>query len=544
MSKSYRPWTPRQGFLLPPSPMEWLPETHLVYFVLDVVEELNLQKIEDSIQEKDGRGNRPFDPRLMTVLLVYGYCVGIRSSRKLETASYSDVSFRVLAGGAHPDHTAISEFRRVHLAALKGLFVQVLQLCQRAGLVKLAHVALDGTKVQANASKHKAMSYSRMQETQARLEAEVDRLLEEAEQVDREEDARYGVGKRVDEIPEDLRNRESRLKKIREAKAALEAEAAQTRAKELQEQAERARQKAAATESDERTRRRDERRADRVAKHAQAAAEKAADLAKKRAQAAARELQAMMERGVRATQRAARDAATAAQKSLERLLSGEKSHDAVSFPEHKVPADPAGNPRPTAQRCFTDPDSRIQKSGGGYLQGYNGQAAVDDAHQIVVACELTNQPPDVEHLAPMLAQIETNCGALPDALTADAGYWSAQNAEHCKQKNVDAFISVQRDHHGALPAAVPSEGTADDVARREMREKLQTPSGRKTYARRKAVVEPVFGQIKEVRGFRRFLLRGIEKAGGEWSLINTTHNILKLFRADHATRGRQLAVAM
>ena len=269
--------------------MDWLPEDHFVYFVLDVIEEFGLAAIENAIQEKDGRGNRPFDPRMMTALLICGYCAGIRSSRKIEQATYTDVAFRVLTGGLHPDHSAISEFRRVHQLAFRDVFFEVLQLCRAAGMVKLAHVALDGTKIEANASKHKAMSHSRMVKAESRLEEEVTRLLDEAEKVDREEDAKYGPGKRGDEIPEDLRRRESRLKKIREAKAALEAEAARTRALDLRDQESRANadaKKAPTPSASEK----ETRRAKRIADRAKASAEKAVELAKKRKDSASEEL--------------------------------------------------------------------------------------------------------------------------------------------------------------------------------------------------------------------------------------------------------------
>ncbi len=239
--KQYRPWSPKQGFLLPPSPLDWLPEGHLAYFILELVAELDLGEIERAIQAKDSRGTRPYSPGMMVALLVYAYCVGVYSSRKIERATYEDVAFRVLAAGQHPFFTTINEFRKTHLDALAGLFVQVLQLCRRAGLVKLAHVAVDGTKVQAAASKHKAMSYRRMSEEEARLRARVDELLARAEAVDQEEDARFGEGQRDEDLPEELRRSEGRLERIQQAKAQLEADARASRAAELRDQAERAR---------------------------------------------------------------------------------------------------------------------------------------------------------------------------------------------------------------------------------------------------------------------------------------------------------------
>jgi transposase len=531
MSKSYRPWSPRQSFLLPPSPLDWLPEDHFVYFVLDVIEDLDLAAIEGAIQEKDGRGNRPFDPRMMVALLICGYCAGVRSSRKLEQATHTDVAFRVVTGGLHPDHTAICDFRRIHRLAFGEVFVEVLRLCQAAGLVKLAHVSLDGTKIEANASRHKAMSHSRMVKTQARLEEEIARLLDEAESVDRDEDATYGPGKRGDEIPEDLRRRESRLRKIREAKAALEAEAARTRALDLREQEERAKEdaKAAPPESNERK----SRRARRIADRAKAAAEKARELAKKRQQDALDGLDSADLRGTCAEKVAAQQALAAASKDLATVLNADLgAREATELPEHHVPANGDGDPAGRAQRNFTDPDSRIQKTSGGYVQGFNAQIVVDDANQIIVAHGLTNQPPDAQHLPAMVDQVEKNCGSRPHALTADAGYWAERNATHCEKRGIDAHISVRRDH----PGSERTGGWRRSSAMEAMKAKLESAGGKALYARRKATVEPVFGQIKERLGFRRMLVRGIEQAKAEWALVCACSNLQKLFRHGTARR--------
>lgn len=509
--------------------MDWLPEDHFVYFVLDVIEEIDLAAIENAIQEKDGRGNRPFDPRMMAALLICGYCAGIRSSRKLEQATQTDVAFRVLTGGVHPDHTAISEFRRIHRAAFGSVFFEVLRLCRAAGMVKLSHVSLDGTKIEANASKHKAMSHSRMTKTEKQLQDEVARLLDEAEDVDRDEDAKYGPGKRGDEIPEDLRRRETRLKKIREAKAALEADAARARALNLQEQeklATKAAEKATPAAKEKETR-----RAKRVADRAKAAAEKAVDLAKKRQAMALAKLDSAYVDGTRAEKIDAQRMLAATSKALAVVLNADLgARDVTDVPEHHVSANRFGDPNPGAQRNFTDAESRIQKSSSGYLQGFNAQLVVDAAHQIIVACDLTNQPPDVEHLPALIDQVETNCGQRPTTLTADAGYWSERNVRHCDERGIDAHISVRRDRHGVEPAGGWPRTAAMDL----MRSKLESATGRALYARRKVIVEPVIGQIKEPLGFRRTLLRGIEKAKAEWVLVCACSNLRKLFqhRAD------------
>jgi transposase len=224
MSKTFRPYEPDQIFLMPISMQEWLPGNHLAYFISDVVDNLDLSAITERYAGEE-RGYPPYHPAMMVKVLLYAYCIGVASSRKIEKRLCEDIAFRVLAANNTPDFRTISDFRKDHLRALAGLFLQVLKLCRKAGLVKLGHVALDGTKIKANASKHKAMSYKRMKEEEARLEAEVAELLKKAEAVDEEEDQWYGKDTRGDELPKELAFRESRLKKIREAKVALEAEA-------------------------------------------------------------------------------------------------------------------------------------------------------------------------------------------------------------------------------------------------------------------------------------------------------------------------------
>lgn len=451
MRKTFRPWQPRQRYLLPPSPQDWLPEGHLAYFILDVVGELDLSEI-TSEYEKERRGYPPHHPVMMVALLLYAYCVGVPSSRKIERRTYEDIAFRVITADQHPDHVRISEFRRRHLKALSGLFVQVLRLCRKAGLVRLGHVALDGTKVKANASKHKAMSYERMKQEEEKLEAKVKELLEEAEEVDATEDARYGKGRRGDELPEDLRRAETRLARIRELKAELEAEA-------------KAQREEAKNREDE----------DRPSEDG-----------------------------------------------------------SVELPKHRIPATKDGTPLPKAQRNFTDPESRIMKTGDGYVQGYNAQILVDEEHQVIVAQAVTNQPPDVQHFAPMIEQAIANCEQVPNKLSADAGYFSEENVVYGVNQGIDLYIATGRCKHGEGAPRVRGRPPKDMTRKEAMARKLATKAGSAVYARRKAIVEPAFGQIKEARGFRRFLLRGLEKVRGEWSLITMTHNLLKLFAAARA----------
>ncbi|MDI7268889.1 MAG: IS1182 family transposase, partial [Myxococcota bacterium] len=561
--KPYRSWWPERVLLLPPSLQDWLPEGHLAYFLLDVVEQLDITPITDGIQAKDPRGALPFDPRMMVVLLLYAYCTGRPSSRKIERATYEDVAFRVLADGQHPDHTTISDFRRVNIDVLVALFVQVLRLCQAAGLVKLGHVALDGTKGKANASRYKAMSYQRMLKTEKELEAEIQRLLAQAEADDREEDKRYGKDKREDELPDELRRRQDRLAAIRRAKAELEREAARTRAEELREQAERNRGREAEAASPG--------KAAAAARRAEQADARAAELEQRAAGTpAADPSEAPLATAVPAgpgsagtepiapsesdgvetgsTPLAGEDTSGAEVAPAEKPPGGDEPQDAPSgpsaareLPRHRVQATAEGLPNPKAQRNFTDPESQILKKGKDFLQGYNCQAAVDEANQIIVAEALTNQPPDAEHLEPMLDRVQENCGKAPEKASADAGYFSEANVEACQARDVDPYIAVrrQKDQERAEPVSgdVAAEaGVADKpTARENMDTKLRTPEGKAIYARRKAIVEPVFGQMRTTQGFHQFLLRGLDKARGEWSLYCTGHNLLKLFRA--AARG-------
>jgi len=453
--KTFKPYTPNQPFLLPPVLQDWLPEGHPAAFISEVVDEaLDLTAILATYETGDGRGQPPYHPALLVKLLLYGYCMGKPSSRQLERATYEEIPYRVLAANQHPDHDTIAAFRQTHLPALAALFLQVLRLCQRAGLVTLGHVALDGTKVLANASKHKAMSYGRMTETAQRLEAEIAALLAEAQRVDTAEAAQYGNGKRGDELPVELTRRETRLAKIRAAKADLEAEA-----------------KVAAAE----------------------------------AAAGAQTKLAARERQTRETGRKPKG------------------------PTPTVPDPAQATPEPKAQRNFTDPESRIMKDGAtkSYVQAYNAQAAVDGTAQVIVAAAVTQAANDKQQLVPMLAQVAANCGAPLVAASADAGYFSEAAVTDPALAAIALYVPPDRQTHGEAPPPPADDGTA----RSAMRAKLQTAAGHAIYALRKAIVEPVFGQIKGGRSLRRFSVRGLAKVQAEWALICLTHNLLKLFRA-------------
>jgi transposase len=470
--------------------LDWLQEGHLAYFILDVVETLDLSEIEDRIHQKDPRGNRPYSPSMMVALLIYAYCVGVYSSRKIERATYEDVAFRVLAGGEHPFFTSINEFRRIHLKSFRALFVQVLHLCQKAGLVKLGQVAVDGTKVAANASKHKAMSYDRMNKLAQLLEGEVEALLQRAIEVDQEEDAKLGDGMREEDLPKELRRRQDRLARLREAKAALEKEARQARSEALREQAQKARERASRAET----------------------------------------------QGVEGLNTKLAERSEAQAEMLHRQDHDEEDPPAPKvttdgLPLHRVRTQADGTPHPKAQRNFVDPDSRIMETGGTFVQGYNCQLAVDEAHQIILAQAVTNQSPDNGNLVPIVEQVLAFCEALPEHVTADAGYWTPQAPEICADLGTEALISTKRRGHWEKDEPIAEGAAPEDAdARESMRWKLRTAQGRALYARRKATVEPVNGQIKEARGFRRFSLRGLDKVQREWDLVTTAHNLLKLFR--------------
>ena len=508
--KSFRPWQPEQTTLLPPSPREWLSPDHQVYFLLDLVDELDLSEILLPAQAKDPRGEKGFDPRMMMLLLLYAYCVGIVSSRKIERACYEDLAFRVLTGNQQPDHSRISEFRRRNLDALKELFVQILRLCQKAGMVSLGHVALDGTKVQANASRRKAMSHERMLRAEKELEKEINALMRRAEILDAQEDKRYGKGKLGSELPDELRRRQDRLARIRQARKEMEAETAAAAARQRQQDAEEARAKASA------------------ARESDAVAAEQSELSQK-AEAAAAKANAAREKAIEAAENAGLEPP-----DLEPLA-------AEAMPRRGLARKADGTPTKKTQRNFTDADSHLMQSGGSYLQGYNCQLAVDSDHQVIVAVGVSNQPPDVEHLEPMLQRIATTAGALPEVMTLDAGYWSEDNASRCENLGIDAYIATGRLPHGQPPPPQRGPLPRDADAKIRMARKLRSKKGSAIYAQRKAIVEPVNGQIKEGRGLRRFLLRGLEKVDGEWHLIAATHNLLKLFR--HRRSQQQVLLA-
>jgi len=465
----FKPYLLDQDFLLPPSLKEWLPTDHLAYFIIDVVQVLDLGKIYEAYKDREV-GQPPYDPRMMVALLLYAYCVGVYSSRKIEKATYEWVPFRIVAGDQHPDHDTIAEFRKRHLDALSDLFVQVLKLCQEAKLVKLGHVALDGTKLRAQASKHKAMSYERILKKEKQLKQEVDELLKRAQSRDNKEDEEYGQGVRGDELPEELKFKQGRLNRLREAKKALNKRA-----------------KDKAKEEEEKKRKKQQQKAEE------------------------RE-----------------------QSSKDKEGSGSEG-TGVNESEGKSRKKKKAKPKKSDQYNFTDPDSRIMvdKSVDAFVQAYNCQAAVDDESQVIVAADVTQESNDKRQLQPMVERISENCGGKqPEKLTADEGYFSSQQIEAVQEKT-DLYVAIEsqkrmKERKKVARGPLPKGATTKE----RMARKVNTKAGRKIFGLRKQVVEPVFGQIKEVRAFRQFLLRGIETVKGEWNMVCTTHNLLKLYRAN------------
>ena len=388
------------------------------------------------------------------MLLLYAYCVGTVSSRKIERACYEDLAFRVLTGNQQPDHSRISEFRRRNLDALKGLFVQILRLCQKAGMVSLGHVALDGTKVKANASKHKAMSHERMLRAEKELEKEINALIRRAEILDAQEDQRYGKGKRGSELPDELRRRQDRLARIRQARKEMEAETAAAAARQRQQDAEEASAKATA------------------AQQADAPAAEQAELSKK-AEVAAAKAKAARDKAIAAAEDAGLDPP-----DLEPLAEG-------AMPRRGLARKADGTPISKSQRNFTDPDSHLMQSGGSYLQGYNCQLAVDRDHQVIVAVGVSSQAPDIEHLASMAARIAANAGSMPVVMTLDAGYWSEANAQHCEQRGIDAYIATGRLPHGQPPPPRRGRLPREADTKTRMARKLRSKQGSAIYALRK-----------------------------------------------------------
>ena len=451
MGDDFRPLNRETPMLLPASIQEWLPEPHMARFVVELVEQLDLREITSRYGGSGGR--RAYHPAMLVALLLYGYATGVFSSRKLEEATYDSVAFRYLSGDEHPDHDTIANFRKRFLGELEGLFKQVLEMAAELGTLRLGRVSLDGTKVQGNASKHKAMSWGYANKLEQQLEGEVQTLLKLAEQADQEAEAEQ---QELD-IPEELQRREERLAAIREAKEKIEARAQE-------------RYEAERTEYEEKLKRRQE-----------------------------------------------REAAT-----------GKKMGG-------RPPKEPEAGPKEKDQVNFTDEESRIMPGANGdFVQGYNGRAVVAQESHMVVATHVsqaTNDKQEVEPALNELKKVEEELGK-PEVLVADAGYHSKENVERCVEQDIEPYIAGSRERHNqALEDRLNAapEGPADTDAVTAMKHRLQTAEGKAIYSKRKATVETVFGVIKEVLGFRRFHLRGLRGAEGEWSLVCTAWNLKRLY---------------
>ena len=460
MNKRFRVCDLDQPFLLPPSLQEWLPQNHLARFLAEVMDELDLSALYRQYERRDGRGLSAYHPLLLTRLLLYGYCTGVTSSRAIERATWEQIPFRYLAADQHPDHDTLAHFRRQHLDALAGLFVQALQLCQKAGLVKLGTVAIDGTKMLANASPGRSVPPAKLSEREQYWQATVERLLAEAEAVDAQEDRQWGKGRRGEELPAELAEAQSRLERLRRAKAELEEEARQ-------------------------------------------------------------QLEAARARAAQAAPRSAGNQ-TAPSDPQQREL--KKSR------QRKVKRAEQSLAQPTRQYNFVDPDSRVMRDNARkcFVQAYNAQLAVDAERQAIVAAEVTQQVTDRNQLLPMLHSLCRAAAAVPEAVLADAGYWDTTSLDDPALAGIEVLVAP--DAQPPAPGLPPPPRAPQSAAAVRMRKRLRSAPGRARYALRKITVEPVFGQIKEVRGLRRFRLRGLARVAQEWKLICATHNLLKLFR--------------
>jgi len=436
-------------YLLPPSVQDWLPENHLARFVVEIVERLDLGELNRAY---GGRGSDAFPPSMMVALLFYGYATGVFSSRQLERATFDSVAFRYVAGNRHPDHDTVANFRKRFLKELSALFVQILGVAQEMGVVKLGKVSLDGTKVHANASKHSALSWEHACKIEAQLKAEVEQLMRLADEGDQAE-IPDGMS-----VPEELKRREERLTAIAQAKAQIEARAAERYARE----------KAAY----------EEKMAERQAKEAS---------------------------------------------------SGRK-------PGGRPPSEPQPGPHPKDQVNLTDADSRIMPtSDGGFEQAYNAQAAVDVETMLIVAQHISQSPNDKQEVEPVLEKLDAVADVVGKAevLIADNGYFSADNVDECHAHQVEPYIAAGRESHYpplAERLREPLPVTDDASAVDRMKHRLRTAEGRQVYATRKCTVEPTFGIIKSVLGFRQFLLRGLRAVQHEWALVCIGWNLKRLHK--------------
>jgi transposase len=461
VNKRFRVCDLNQPFLVPPSLQDWVPENHLARFVADVTNELDLNRIYAEYERGDGRGLSAYHPLLLTrLLLLYGYSIGVTSSRAIEKATYDNVAFRYLAADQHPDHDTIASFRQEHLEALAGLFLQALRLCEKAGLVKLGNVAIDGTKMLANASTQRSATHQKLSQRERYWESTVEQLLAEAQRTDEQEDQRFGKGQPADPLPAELASAQSRLERIRRAKAELEKEAQQ-------------------------------------------------------------ELEAAKVHHIGKRGRPTKE------EQIGRTLLDPQQRDKE---KKRLRRARRNAEQPTRQYNFVDPDSRVMRDNARkcFVQGYNAQIAVDTHQQVIVAAEITQKATDREQLLPMVRSVCTGTAKIPETVTADAGYWDTSSLRDRTLDGIQVLVSPDAQVQSLGTPLPPNAPKSLEAV--HMREVLLSPVGKMLYSLRKATVEPVFGQIKEVRGLRRFRFRGLRCVQCEWELICATHNLLKLFR--------------
>ena len=435
-------------FLFPPSVQDWLSEDHLARFVVDIVGQLDLAALNARYKPN---GEAAYPPSMLLSLLFYGYATGTFSSRALERKTYDSIDFRYIAANTHPDHTTIAEFRKRFISELSPLFLQILTIAAEAGLLKLGTVSLDGTKIKANASKHKAMSYKYACELEKKLTREIESLMKLAEAAD-SSDIPDGMN-----LPEELTRREIRLAKIAAAKAEIERRAAE---------------------------------------------------------------RYEVERGEYEEKMAKRE---------------KKAKDKGRKPGGKPPSPPTAGPGDKDQVNFTDSESRIMpKSGGGFEQAYNSQASVDNDSRLIVGEHVSQKPNDKQELEPALSELARapEAAGSPEKLNADNGYYSEDNVIACERASVEPYIAMGREKHNCDPLErFSSPGAEPDVeagAVERMAYRLKSQEGRRTYSMRKQVVEPVFGIIKSVMGFKQFMLRGLKKVSGEWTLVCLAYNLKRM----------------
>jgi transposase len=541
MTKRFRDSNLDQILLLPLSFHDWLPEDHLAPFLADVMKEMNTAALYAEYEGQDGRGQSAYDPLMMARVLLYGYCLGVTSSRRIQRATYEDLGFRYLSANQHPDHSTIADFRTQQRKVLADLFLEALRLCQEAGMVKLGNVALDGTKILANASTRRSVSYEKLQEQEKYWEKIVADLLAAAEQSDAQEDLLFGKEQLGETLPPKLAKAQSRLETIREAKAQLEREA-QQHVEELERkaQAEKAQAEKAQAEKAQ-------------AEKAQAEKERAEKerAEKERAEKAEAEKQAASVAPDPLTQDASAAPEASATQDVPAIPDAPAAPDASGAQDAPVGRKKRKNARaaeqcrrrdktkkqlkrarknaesPARQYNFVDPESRVMPDSGhkmSFVQAYNAQAAADSHAQVIVAAEVTQQINDKQQLIPMTKAIRKTTGAVPTAITADCGYWDSDSFHDEALKGIEVLVAPDAKPPGeTLPRNAPNSPEAQ-----RMRQTLATDAGKEKYRMRKAIIEPVFGQIKEGRGIRRFRLRGLDKVSCEWKLICATHNLLKL----------------